>query len=115
MPQYTGNGARTNTVGGKNVVLRQMTKHYQALADMRPHIDNGEPESRIRVKNLKESIRKSKLSPSKKSPSKKSINSPLGYKRAPKPKNTREKCMIAIKKIKNEKATFNKPSICFIK
>eukprot|EP01084_Bolivina_argentea_P118181 209738_1 len=106
MPSFQTNGARTNTVGGKNVVLRQMNQHYQALADMKPHIDTNEPATRIRYNKLKSPPRKKQ----KHNKKKKSLNSPLGYKKAAKPKDILTKTVNAVKRIRKEETTFNKPS-----
>eukprot|EP01083_Nonionella_stella_P229120 811344_1 len=102
MPSFQTHGARTNTVGGKNVVLKRMTQHYQALADIKPQIDTNEPVTRIRYGKLK--------SPSKTKKRRKSINTPLGYKKAAKPKDMLTKTMSAVKRISTETTAFNKQS-----
>ena len=54
----------TNTVGGKDLVLRQMTLHYEALSAIRPQIDTQEPVTRAIHQHLKRA-RKPKDLPSK--------------------------------------------------
>ena len=98
---FQSRGARTNTVGGKNVVLRQMTQHYQALADMKPQIDTTEPITRVRHNKVKQSPMRRRRR------SNKAINSPLGYKRAPKPKDILTKTKTAVHRIRTGAGTLN--------
>ena len=97
---FQSKGARTNTVGGKNVVLKRMTQHYQALADMKPSIDTTEPITRVRLNKIKQSPLKQRRK------SNKAISSPLGYKRASKPKDILTKTKSAIQRIRSESGTF---------
>lgn len=101
MSSIQTHGSRTNTFGGKEYVVQQMTKHYQALANMKSHVDTSSPVTRTKHQNLL-------CSPHKKNKHNlKSPNKPLPYKKADKPKDWLSKTKAEIKRIKNSSSSKN--------